>query len=55
MHVAGRLGAVICSHCLDQGWLLRRSDTRALEITPGGAVALRNWLGHARWGQVADQ
>lgn len=53
MHVAGRLGAVICSHCLDQGWLLRRSDTRALEITPGGAVALRNWLGHARWGQVA--
>jgi len=55
MHLAGRLGAVICSHCLDQGWLLRRSDTRALEITPGGAVALRNWLGHARWGQVADQ
>lgn len=54
MHVAGRLGAVICSHCLGQGWLLRRSDTRALEITPGGAVALRNWLGHARWGQVAD-
>lgn len=54
MHVAGRLGAMICSHCRDQGWLLRRSDTRALEITPGGAVALRNWLGHARWGQVAD-
>ncbi|MES2612849.1 MAG: helix-turn-helix transcriptional regulator [Pseudomonadota bacterium] len=53
MHVAGRLGAMICSHCLDQGWLLRRSDTRALEITPGGAVALRNWLGHARWNAVA--
>ncbi|MGV3679386.1 MAG: ArsR/SmtB family transcription factor [Acidovorax sp.] len=54
MHVAGRLGAMICSHCLQEGWLLRRADSRALEITPGGAVALRNWLGHARWGQVAS-
>lgn len=54
MHVAGRLGAMICSHCLDQGWLLRRSDTRALEITPGGAVALRNWLGHARWNAMVN-
>lgn len=53
MHVAGRLGAMICSHCLAEGWLLRRADSRALEITPGGAVALRNWLGHARWNQVA--
>jgi DNA-binding transcriptional ArsR family regulator len=53
MHVAGRLGAMICSHCLAEGWLLRRADSRALEITPGGAVALRNWLGHARWNAVA--
>lgn len=53
LHVAGRLGAMICSHCLAEGWLLRRADSRALEITPGGAVALRNWLGHARWNQVA--
>ncbi len=53
MHVAGKLGAMICSHCLSQGWLLRRADSRALEITPGGAVALRNWLGHARWNAVA--
>jgi DNA-binding transcriptional ArsR family regulator len=53
MHVAGRLGAMICSHCLQEGWLLRRTDGRALEITPGGAVALRNWLGHALWSQVS--
>ena len=53
MHVAGKLGAMICSHCLHEGWLLRRADSRALEITPGGAVALRNWLGHARWNAVA--
>ena len=54
MHVAGRLGAMICSHCLGEGWLLRRADSRALEITPGGAIALRNWLGHARWNAMAD-
>ncbi|MBB6563916.1 DNA-binding transcriptional ArsR family regulator [Acidovorax soli] len=54
MHVAGKLGAMICSHCLAEGWLLRRADSRALEITPGGAVALRNWLGHARWNAVAS-
>jgi DNA-binding transcriptional ArsR family regulator len=54
MHVAGRLGAMICSHCLGEGWLLRRADSRALEITPGGAIALRNWLGHARWNAMVD-
>lgn len=48
-HVAGRLGALICSHCLDSGWLVRKKDSRALEVTPAGAVALRNGLGHARW------
>ncbi len=53
-HVAGQLGAMICTHCLDQGWLLRRAGTRALDITPKGAVALREWLGHEGWRQVAS-
>lgn len=48
-HLAGQLGAMICSHCLDKGWLLRKQGMRALEITPKGAVALRNWLGHEDW------
>lgn len=48
-HVAGRLGALICSHCLDSGWLLRRADSRALQITPQGAAALRGWLGPGQW------
>lgn len=53
MHLAGRLGALICRHCLDSGWLLRGTGTRALTITPRGAVALRDWLGHVRWAEVS--
>lgn len=52
MHLAGRLGALICQHCLDSGWLLRGAGTRALSITPRGAVALRDGLGHTRWREV---
>lgn len=48
-HLAGRLGAMICAHCLDQGWLARTERSRALRITPPGALALRDWLGVARW------
>jgi DNA-binding transcriptional ArsR family regulator len=49
MHLAGRLGALLCTHCLEQGWLLRKANTRALQLTPAGAVALRHWMGVARW------
>ncbi|MGB3881761.1 MAG: transcriptional regulator, partial [Diaphorobacter nitroreducens] len=41
-----------CVHCLERGWLRRAQASRALEITPPGVVALRNWLGVARWGEV---
>lgn len=53
-HVAGRLGALICSHCLATGWLVRREGSRALQVTPAGAVALRNGLGQARWNALAQ-
>lgn len=53
-HVAGRLGALICSHCLGSGWLVRKKESRALEVTPAGVVALRNGLGHARWNALAQ-
>ena len=53
-HVAGRLGTLLCAHCLDSGWLLRRAGSRALDITPKGAVALRNWLGQAPWRQLTE-
>ncbi|MBI5279223.1 MAG: helix-turn-helix transcriptional regulator [Burkholderiales bacterium] len=52
MHLAGSLGALLCTHCQQQGWLLRRPGTRALQLTPAGAVALRNWLGVKRWDAV---
>ncbi len=52
MHVAGRLGALICRHCLERGWLLRGTATRALAVTPRGAMALRDGLGQARWRDV---
>lgn len=52
LHVAGRLGSLICQHCLDSGWLARGQGTRALAITPRGAASLRDWLGLARWREV---
>jgi DNA-binding transcriptional ArsR family regulator len=52
-HVAGKLGALICAHCIDERWLLRRSGTRALEITPKGQAALSRWLGMEFWREVA--
>lgn len=52
MHLAGRLGALICHHCLERDWLLRGQGTRALTITPPGALALRDWLGTTRWREV---
>ncbi|HEY0826229.1 MAG TPA: helix-turn-helix transcriptional regulator [Ramlibacter sp.] len=49
MHLAGRLGAMLCTHCVQQGWLLPRAKSRALELTPRGARALRDWFGLQRW------
>lgn len=53
-HAAGRLGALICSHCLAQGWLRRGADSRVMQVTPRGAAALRDWLGLQAWQQVVD-
>ena len=54
MHLAGRLGALLCSHCLQQGWLLQKAGSRTLELTPRGATALRDWLGVRRWQELAQ-
>ncbi len=40
-HLAGVLGAAICTHALDHGWIRRRAGTRALEITPAGRIGFR--------------
>ena len=54
MHLAGRLGTLLCSHTLQQGWLLQKADSRTLELTPRGATALRDWLGVRRWQDLAQ-
>ena len=43
-HLAGHVGAAICRHCLDIGWLTRERDTRAVHITAPG-VGLRDTFG----------
>jgi DNA-binding transcriptional ArsR family regulator len=48
-HVAGRLGALLCAHCIDRGWLRRDAQSRALLLTPPGTLALREWLGARHW------
>jgi hypothetical protein len=44
-HLGGKVGAIICAHCLERGWVRRIKGTRALETTPKGRLALRNLLG----------
>ena len=51
-HLAGRLGALICAHCLQSGWLTRAAGARALSLTPDGATRLRGLLGLALWERV---
>ncbi len=54
MHLAGQLGALLCSHCLQEGWLLQKANGRTLELTPRGARAFRDWLGVRRWNELAQ-
>ena len=44
-HLAGRLGAAISAHYLEQGFVRRIRETRALDITPRGLKALRDMFG----------
>ncbi|HET8613406.1 MAG TPA: winged helix-turn-helix domain-containing protein [Sphingomonas sp.] len=44
-HVAGALGAAILDRGLALGWLRRRSDSRALIVTPIGAAGFRSRFG----------
>jgi DNA-binding transcriptional ArsR family regulator len=40
-HLAGSLGAALCSVVLDAGWAIRRPASRALLVTPAGEARLR--------------
>jgi DNA-binding transcriptional ArsR family regulator len=47
-HLAGRLGAAICTHGFPAGWLRRIAGTRAVSITPKRQAAMVKFFGIAQ-------
>ena len=47
-HLAGRLGAAICRHGFEAGWLRRVEGTRAVAVTPKGDMAFGKVFGLSR-------
>jgi DNA-binding transcriptional ArsR family regulator len=45
LHLGGAIGAAICSHCFDKGWIRRIEDSRAVSITPSGRLFFRKQFG----------
>ncbi|GAB2913175.1 ArsR/SmtB family transcription factor [Streptomyces mayteni] len=43
-HLAGAVGAALCRHALDAGWVSRVGSTRAVLVTPVGRRALHDHL-----------
>ncbi|MCD0485209.1 winged helix-turn-helix domain-containing protein [Streptacidiphilus sp. ASG 303] len=44
-HLAGAVGAALCRHALDHGWITRIGTGRAVALTPTGRSALHDSLG----------
>lgn len=44
-HLAGRLGAALCRHSFDAGWVRRIEGTRAVSVTPKGRTAMAKAFG----------
>ena len=44
-HLAGFVGAAICTHCFAEGWIRRVKGTRAVAVTPKGQRAFREKFG----------
>ncbi|NUR28296.1 MAG: helix-turn-helix transcriptional regulator [Catenulispora sp.] len=44
-HLAGAIGAALCGHALDAGWIKRVGSTRAVLVTPAGRAVLAERLG----------
>ena len=44
-HLAGRLGAALCRHSFDTGWVRRIDGTRAVSVTPKGQAEMAKVFG----------
>jgi DNA-binding transcriptional ArsR family regulator len=44
-HLAGALGAALCTHGFENGWIRRIDGTRAVAVTPKGERVFREQLG----------
>ncbi|MEW1547367.1 ArsR/SmtB family transcription factor [Streptomyces tsukubensis] len=44
-HLAGAVGAALCRHAFDEGWIVRTGPTRAVAVTPLGAREFHRRLG----------
>lgn len=44
-HLAGAVGAALCRHGFDHGWIRRMAGTRAVEVTPLGGRMFREHFG----------
>jgi DNA-binding transcriptional ArsR family regulator len=52
-HLGGSLGSALCASLVKRGWIVRRSDTRGLRITPKGRGQLTRLLGKG-WEQPSS-
>lgn len=46
-HLAGAIGAALCTQCFAKGWIRRSEGTRAVAVTPKGQLAFREAFGLA--------
>jgi len=44
-HLAGALGASVCHMFLEQKWIIKKNNTRAIAVTTTGKQALKNLIG----------